>query len=374
MLVEGYVSVKAVPVMTVVFEFVSVMLMFDAPFVRIEPGMKLLAAVGGAITVSVAEAAARIPALAVDITPVLLVYVPATEALTDKTMEQLPDAGIVPPARASELPPLTMVTVPPQVFVVGVAAVFFKLAEGYVSVKAVPVMAVVLGLMSVIVIVEAPDTGMTLGLNIFVAVGVENTVSVSEAAAIEPALAVDITPVLLVYVPATEVLTDKTMEQLPDAGIVPPARASELPPLTMVTVPPQVFVVGAAAEFFMLTEGYVSVKAAPVTAAALGFVSVMLMFDAPFIGTDPGLKLLAAVDCARANTGMSSSLELITPVSVLEMTEMFLIMAPSTAMGETVTLNLTIPEAPGAKVPGVHVMVRSVIVPPPVIEPATRAV
>jgi hypothetical protein len=45
-------------------------------------------------------------------------------------MEQLPDAGMVPLDRASELPPLVIVTVPPQVLDEGVAAVFFILVEG----------------------------------------------------------------------------------------------------------------------------------------------------------------------------------------------------------------------------------------------------
>jgi alcohol dehydrogenase class IV len=85
------------------------------------------------------------------------------------------------------------------------------------------------------------------------------------------------------------------MEQLPDAGMIPAVSCSELPPLVMATVPPQVFVVGATEVFFMLTEGYVSMKAAPVTAAAFGFVSVIVIVAAPFIVIEPGLKLLAAV-------------------------------------------------------------------------------
>jgi hypothetical protein len=166
------------------------------------------------------------------------------------------------------------------------------------------------------------------------------------------------------------------MEQLPEAGMTPPVRRSELPPLVMVTVPPQVFVVGVAALFLMLTEGYVSIKATPVTAAALEFVSVIVMVELPFIGTDPGLKLLATVGgvMAGTTTGMSNSLELVGPVSVLLMVDMFRIMAPSTAIGETVTLKLTVPEAPGGREPSVQVMVRSAILPPPVIEPATTAV
>ena len=120
---------------------------------------------------------------------------------------------MVPPEIASELPPLDIVTVPPQLFEDGVAAVFFILVEGYVSVKATPLIAVVLVFRMVMVIFEAPFIGMTLGLKPFVAMGDVTTVSVSEAAEPVPALVVDIAPVLFVYVPATVAVTGTTMEQ-----------------------------------------------------------------------------------------------------------------------------------------------------------------
>jgi hypothetical protein len=63
----------------------------------------------------------------------------------------------------------------------------------------------------------------------------------------------------------------------------------------MVTVPPQVLDEVVEAVFFMLVEGYVSVKAAPVIAVVLGLASVMVMFVAPFIRIVPKLKALAAV-------------------------------------------------------------------------------
>jgi hypothetical protein len=106
------------------------MVIFVAPETGIKLALKPLVAVGGAIALSVADAAAIVPASVVDIVPVLFKYAPATTAVTGTTMEQLADAGIVPPDRASELPPLVMVTEPPQVFVEGVAAVFCMLVEG----------------------------------------------------------------------------------------------------------------------------------------------------------------------------------------------------------------------------------------------------
>jgi hypothetical protein len=107
----------------------------------------------------------------------------------------------------------------------------------------------------VMVIFEAPFGSMFAGLKLFVTVGTVTAMSVSEAAAPVPELVVDIAPVLFKYVPAVIAVTGATMEQLLDAGIVPPERASELPPLVMVTVPPQLFDVGAPAVFFMLVEG-----------------------------------------------------------------------------------------------------------------------
>ena len=113
-----------------VLELVRVMVIFVAPPGSIVPGPKLLATVGDAIAVSVAVAAVPVPALVVDIVPVLFKYSPATVAVTGTTTEQLPDAGMVPPERASELPPLVIVTAPPQVLDEGVPAVFRILAEG----------------------------------------------------------------------------------------------------------------------------------------------------------------------------------------------------------------------------------------------------
>ena len=118
-------------------------------------------------------------------------------AVTGTTMEQLPDAGIVPFDSASELPPLVMVTVPPQVLDEGVAAVLI-IPGGYVSVKAVPAMAVVLGLVSVMVMVAAPLISIVPGLKSLTAVGGASAVSEAEAALPGNVLAVVITPVLLV--------------------------------------------------------------------------------------------------------------------------------------------------------------------------------
>jgi hypothetical protein len=176
-------------------------------------------------------------------------------AVTGTVIVQLPDAGIVPPERATELPPLVMVTVPPQVFVEGEPAVFFILADGYVSVKAAPVIATALGLVSVMVMFEAPFIGIVSGVKPLVTVGGAIAVRVAEAAAMVIGPSAEIVPVLFKYAPATIDVTGTTMEQLLEAGIVALERANELPPLVIVTVPPQVLDEGAAAVFFMLVDG-----------------------------------------------------------------------------------------------------------------------
>lgn len=182
--------------MAVALELVKVIVMVEAPFVVMELGLKLLVAVGGAIAISVADAAAIVPALAVDIVPVLLAYVPAAIAVTGTTIEQLLDAGILPPDNATEEPPLIIVTEPPQVLEEGEAAVFCILLDGYVSVKDTPVIAEELLFIRVMVIFEAPDTGITPGLKPLLAVGAETTVSVADAAEPVPALVVLMFPVL----------------------------------------------------------------------------------------------------------------------------------------------------------------------------------
>src|SRR6185503_586913 len=69
--------------------------------------------------------------------------------------------------------------------------------------------------------------------------------------------------------------------QEPFAGTVPVASARLLPLLAAVTVPPAQLVAPEAEAELTRPAGYVSVKAAPVTAAAFGFVSVMVRTEAP---------------------------------------------------------------------------------------------
>src|SRR4051812_49940477 len=86
------------------------------------------------------------------------------------------------------------------------------------------------------------------------------------------------------------------MVQLPLAGTVAPEIATPAPLLAPVTVgdPPQLV---AALALAVLTRfaGYVSVKATPVTADALLFVSVIVRTLESFVPIDEGLNALVAV-------------------------------------------------------------------------------
>lgn len=122
-------------------------------------------------TVSVSVSASPVPAL-LDVTgPVLLTYAPVTVPVTGTTMVQVAPAASVTPEIANELPPLLIVTVPPQVLDEGVPALLIIFA-GYVSVKATPVIArAVLLLVSSKVIVVAPLGKMTAGSKVLLISG-----------------------------------------------------------------------------------------------------------------------------------------------------------------------------------------------------------
>ena len=235
------------PVMGVPLALIIVTVMTEVPFFGMTFGLKLFIAVGALTTKSVAEAAEPVPALVVVILPVLFKKEPAAVPWTFTVTVQLPDAGMVPPERLSVLPPLAAVTAPPQVVVAGDVLVSFTRPDGYVSVKATPVIAVALEFVSVTVMVELLLIRIVSGLKFLVAAGGASAVSVAVAAVPGNVLAAVIAPVLFVWMPAVVAVTGTTMEQLPDADIVPPERASDEPPLVIVTVPPQVLDDGVAA-------------------------------------------------------------------------------------------------------------------------------
>ena len=71
--------------------------------------------------------------------------------------------------------------------------------------------------------------------------------------------------------------------QLPLAGIVAPLNATEPPPAAAVTVPPAQVVAPLGVPVLTRFAGYVSVKAAPVILAVLGFVRVTVNTEVRFL-------------------------------------------------------------------------------------------
>src|SRR5438874_9344833 len=139
------------------------------------PGAKPFVIVGAAKTLSVAEAAAPEPALPVAIAPVELTYEPAAVAVTFTVTVQLADAGIVAPESAALAPPLAAVTVPPAHVVAPLAEAVLTRPAGYASVNAAPVMAVVLGFVSVMVSTDVAFGAIAAGVKDFAAVGAART-------------------------------------------------------------------------------------------------------------------------------------------------------------------------------------------------------
>src|SRR5471032_1258637 len=121
---------------------------------------------------------------------------PAMALVTLTVTVHEPPAVMLPPLSATLGPLLAPVTTPPHVVAAPAAAVFSRLA-GYVSVKATPVMAVALVLVSVKVSTDAAFGDTDVGLNAFAIVGCARTVSVEVAAAAVPALVVVTAPVEL---------------------------------------------------------------------------------------------------------------------------------------------------------------------------------
>jgi hypothetical protein len=237
----GYVSVNAAPVSAVAFGLVIVIVRTEAELGDTLFGANAFAIVACCSTVSVAVAAAAVPAFVVVTLPVLLRYELALAEVTLTVTVQEPLAGIVPPESARLAPPLAAVTTPaPQVVAPEAEAVFTRPA-GYESVNAAPVTASGFGFVSVIVITLVSFVPMEAGPKAFVTVSAEAMSSVPLAAArLAPALAVVSAPApnVFVYEPGVAPVTFTVTVHEPLAGIVPPESATLAPPFAAVTTPP----------------------------------------------------------------------------------------------------------------------------------------
>ena len=179
-------SVKASPLnAAVVLGLVSVMVSTLLAPLEMGEVTKVLATVGGPVTVSAADAAAPLLALVVVTAPVLLVYTPPSAEVTLTVTVQLLLAGIVAPDSCTALPLSTAVTLPIQV-VAALALLLLVKPAGYISLNAAPVIAaLILGLVRVMVIADVAPALIVAGLKAFVTVG-EAGVTVKVLLAPEP--------------------------------------------------------------------------------------------------------------------------------------------------------------------------------------------
>lgn len=221
---------------------------------KIDVGLKLLemGASAWALSVAVKALVFVIPRLLV-MAPAgtLLVKEAALDAVTKTVTWQLPLAGMVPPASDTLDAPGTAVTVPPQL-VVGLGVAASLTPAGKLSVKAVPGTLIVLPLLSVIVSLETPATGIVLGANALLAEIALRVLTCKVALAawglVCPSAVVKaLAGMVLTELPELVETTSTVNWQLPStaparAGIVPPAREAAVLPAIAPTLPPQVLV------------------------------------------------------------------------------------------------------------------------------------
>lgn len=182
----GRLSVNAnVVASTVLAELSMVKVSVLVPPAAIGSGAKLLANVGGGLTVKESVAVPLLPNDDVR-SSVRLVWVPAVELVTSTVMVQLADAATVPPLKVTTLVPAAAVRVPPQALAL-LAGVVTTIAAGRLSVNANAVAATVLAVLSIVkvrVLVAPKMIGS--GENTLAKVGGGFTVRVSLAVPLVP--------------------------------------------------------------------------------------------------------------------------------------------------------------------------------------------
>ena len=292
----GSVFVNAAPVMAMPFEFVSVMLYVLTPPSGIDGGVKALVTVGGLMTVIVALPGTVFdPALLLVTEPAARVFVagPAVVPSTDTVTVQVLFAGTVAPLRLTEL--AVVITVAPTHVDIAFGVADVAMPAGKVSVNAAPVTSIAFEFVSVMVSVDVPPIGMTLGVNALATPRPARMLRVSEAGRVfEPAFVVVTLPAasVFVYWPGAEPVTGIVIVQVLLAAIVPPLSCSD-EAVGIVSVPPQLLV---AMPLFVICDGYASVKASPVIAAnEFGLVNVSVSVEVPLIGTPFGVNVFVTV-------------------------------------------------------------------------------
>jgi hypothetical protein len=269
----GSVSVKATPVNATALAAGLVMVKVSevVAFRAMLLGLKILAIEGGATTLIEAEAVPPVPP-SVEVTfPVVLFCVPAAIPVTFTEKLQKLLAAIVPPLRLITFVPAVAVIVPAPQDPVNPFGVEITRPAGRVSLKATPVIAVVVLLfwMVKLKLVE-PFNGMLAAPKALMMTG--GPVTVIEAFDVLPVPpSVEVTVTELFFTPAVVPCTLTETVQLALAASVPAERLMVPEPATAVAVPPQVLF-SAFGVATTKPAGKLSVKAIPVRARfVLGF-------------------------------------------------------------------------------------------------------
>jgi hypothetical protein len=153
---EGNVSVKATLLWNSDSTLLIVMVRVDVPLVFMRAGEKLFVRNGAALTMKVPDAVVPVPPF-VDVTAlVTLLKVPDDADATVVDTVQLAPPASEPPVRLKLLAREFPVAVPPHVLLVPGIRTFPIPPAGYVSLKAIPVSVMKLGLVMVIVRTELP--------------------------------------------------------------------------------------------------------------------------------------------------------------------------------------------------------------------------
>lgn len=182
-----------------------VKLRFVLPFSGMLAAPNALVSDGGATTVMLALEVLPVPPL-VALTVTLLIFTPAVVPVTFTDTVQLPLPAIVPAERLTALDPAAAVAVPPHVLLkFGVAAT--TKPAGRLSVKATPVLGLVLGLLMANDKVVVPFSGTDAAPNDFVMLGGEATLRLALAVLPVPPLVELTLPVVLVYEPEVAPVT-----------------------------------------------------------------------------------------------------------------------------------------------------------------------
>lgn len=180
---------KAAPVIVVVvLGLLTVIVICDGTLSCTEVGLKAFVITGGATTVRY-TVLLGLPAVPVwvEVTPVaVLACTPPVLLVTLTEIAQLPLAARLPPLRLMLPLPAAAVTVPPQLLLTdGVAATCILLS---VSLKATPVRAAAVGLLSVKVMVDVPPLSIDVGAKALAMVGLPTASTAAVAAGPLPPL------------------------------------------------------------------------------------------------------------------------------------------------------------------------------------------